>query len=495
MALKFGGSSAYKGLQDLWEDYLKDASLRNQLVQYLKSFIEKTYSRYMVGNFSIGNYISELRELNLAKLLLSQYKCSKEDVIQMVSAFGIDPLRNEIIGYFKNMDFNSLAEFLDVFPDNNLAQLLIPTLLTNDRYSYRSNSSTDYETALAACSKYNITLDSETKKKILSDSSYNTTQLYQLGCKLKDIYCLMEVLKRSFSISLNSNRFYLNSNTVTPPATLPVKIIVNCIQIIGLDNCRATLEQLISEFVNRNGISSSLDSIQLFSDNTDNIHVSDFISKSIVKNIKARNDLKSQNIDIYEKIFIQFYKCGAIDEMSDLAKLLISNPNSQYIHSTINPLVLKISRANINVINSEPLQFLIRKCIQYYDSVITNQSNVPTPNNWVINATLGCTCGNCKSCNEFLKSATQVTHSIKASASLRDHVERESRKVTIDLQYDTLRQGSPHTLVLTKIRKSQELKQRALQESITSRNNLTPLVRKAGASTNDPPSKKLKSEH
>ncbi|KAL9653566.1 hypothetical protein ABK040_000486 [Willaertia magna] len=306
------------------------------------------------------------------------------------------------------------------------------------------------------------------------------------GINTLNVFCLLEVLKRS--LTHNSYNSYDRQNQNN---TLNIEIIVNCVHIIGLNSCKTVVGNLISNYVGSIGILKSLDCIELFNDYTKNTHITDLIVKYIIKSIMTANNFENQSTECLEKILVVFYKCGAITEMNVLLEMIIPHKNrfTKY-NSVIYPLIMKLSRAGSGILNSEPIQMLIRKCLTFYDSFINTLSKIPAPNNWAIDATINCLCDDCRKCNTFLKSPTETTFNLKASQQKRTHLEVNAQSVTIDLQFKTVKQGSPHTLVLTKIRKRYELNQKYIEEARTNRNHIYLFA----TSEPNPPTKKVKSK-
>jgi len=76
---------------------------------------------------------------------------------------------------------------------------------------------------------------------------------------------------------------------------------------------------------------------------------------------------------------------------------------------------------------------------------------MPTaPVDFVRAAPLACSCATCKAINQFLLHPTHREHRIRAVQPLRTHAEQHVRRHNCDLDCDTDRKGSPHTLVLAK---------------------------------------------
>lgn len=72
------------------------------------------------------------------------------------------------------------------------------------------------------------------------------------------------------------------------------------------------------------------------------------------------------------------------------------------------------------------------------------------PRDWTRTNPLKCTCGDCRGLGVFLLAPDQQQWRLKAVQGRRAHVEQTVRSAACDLDLETERRGSPHTLVATK---------------------------------------------
>ena len=88
------------------------------------------------------------------------------------------------------------------------------------------------------------------------------------------------------------------------------------------------------------------------------------------------------------------------------------------------------------------------------------------PENWARPATLGCACKGCRELNAFLADPVSHTWHYKAGQHYRSHLESAIANAGCDVDFSTLRRGSPHTLVCTKNQVSYERRAKERQEDL-----------------------------
>ena len=107
-----------------------------------------------------------------------------------------------------------------------------------------------------------------------------------------------------------------------------------------------------------------------------------------------------------------------------------------------------------------------------------------TPEDFVREAVLLCTCANCKSVNNFLTKPDEQTFPLRVRQDLRNHVDANIRKYKADLSTMTIRQGSPQTLLCTKTTASWEFRHETWRqdcESLTIIRKILKLLKAAPA--------------
>jgi predicted 2-oxoglutarate/Fe(II)-dependent dioxygenase YbiX len=87
-------------------------------------------------------------------------------------------------------------------------------------------------------------------------------------------------------------------------------------------------------------------------------------------------------------------------------------------------------------------------CITHLDTRIAQP--LEAPRDWTRPSAIGCKCQHCTGLSEFLADASRETWTLRAAQQVRTHVENEIRRASADADTQTLRKGSPHSLICTK---------------------------------------------
>ncbi len=129
--------------------------------------------------------------------------------------------------------------------------------------------------------------------------------------------------------------------------------------------------------------------------------------------------------------------------VNNMAKLLTSYNQRNYINHVLAPVTL-----DLPVLTSVAYKVLIF-CKDYIEHRVENKPQLPT--DW--SRQVPVTTGDKKQWNvlkEFLESPLQQVFDYRAMQSARSEMEHAISHVVIDLQTETIRKGSPHTLRITK---------------------------------------------
>lgn len=78
------------------------------------------------------------------------------------------------------------------------------------------------------------------------------------------------------------------------------------------------------------------------------------------------------------------------------------------------------------------------------------------PQDWTRPSRIGCQCPHCRDLSNFLANGTHESWSLRAAQQVRTHVEDEIRRARADVDTETLRRGSPHSLICRKNQASYE---------------------------------------
>lgn len=107
---------------------------------------------------------------------------------------------------------------------------------------------------------------------------------------------------------------------------------------------------------------------------------------------------------------------------------------------------------------------LLSHCINTLEA--RTQKAIAKPANWTQSVSLKCSCDDCKLLHAFLTHPTQTQTQFKVKKSRRYHIHQQLDQHKCDATHQTLRQGSPQTLVVTKTRNSFAAKQQQRQREI-----------------------------
>jgi predicted 2-oxoglutarate/Fe(II)-dependent dioxygenase YbiX len=72
------------------------------------------------------------------------------------------------------------------------------------------------------------------------------------------------------------------------------------------------------------------------------------------------------------------------------------------------------------------------------------------PLDWMRPSGIGCRCQHCTELSEFLADRSRENWTLRAAQQVRTHVEAEIRRASADVDTETLRRGSPHSLICRK---------------------------------------------
>jgi predicted 2-oxoglutarate/Fe(II)-dependent dioxygenase YbiX len=78
------------------------------------------------------------------------------------------------------------------------------------------------------------------------------------------------------------------------------------------------------------------------------------------------------------------------------------------------------------------------------------------PRDWTRPSAIGCRCAHCAELSGFLADGAHESWTLRAAQQVRTHVEDEIRRASADVDTETLRRGSPHSLICRKNQASYE---------------------------------------
>jgi hypothetical protein len=140
--------------------------------------------------------------------------------------------------------------------------------------------------------------------------------------------------------------------------------------------------------------------------------------------------------------------------LEQLGNDLNQTPAKFNLHSVVIPVIkalhawLESQQISCAVFDNAFLQ----PCVQHIKQRATLK--IDPPKNWVRQADVSCDCTDCHELVRFLGSPTEQQQRFRMRQDRRDHLESKIKTHQLDLDTNTERVGSPHTLVCTKNRAS-----------------------------------------
>lgn len=96
-----------------------------------------------------------------------------------------------------------------------------------------------------------------------------------------------------------------------------------------------------------------------------------------------------------------------------------------------------------------------------------------------------CSCADCKELTKFMQSPTESVRKFPRRKELRQHLHRQIDRFNLDLTHETVRSGSPQTLVCTKTNKSYEARRKLFAEDVERLQALDALLASAAPPNQD----------
>ncbi|EFC36657.1 predicted protein [Naegleria gruberi] len=464
----------------MWTRYEQDPSLLDTVTDFVTRFLRNKYFKKTL----VTKYVIKLNNTELAKDLLrvssSGNNLDAESLVALIKAFGLETYRERVMDLLVKCKANLAYGFLQEIEDEEMAEKVISF------FSVKGGASS-YESIVLLCQKYNRNLSEEVRKKMLSNWYGDVQDLFEMAKRLKDKNCFNAVLEKYFRPAKDNVPHYARNKL--NDFDMNVSMVVDCIQYLGLDNCSNFLKELIAEYCANVFDSVLIRILKMFIGHPTNEHVIMFMIEQLCSGISKK--VTSDKVDELVGI-LQGFETRDVGFMKAFVKgITPSKENRKNYHVIICPLITKVKGVDA-IINSEPIQKLISKCISYYDKVIDKPSKLtPPPSNWTIDVTLKCTCDYCQMATQFLKNPHVTEYKLQENEKLRKHVTDNIVAVTRECLYNTEKTNRPpYILHITKNTQSKAMQAKALEEVKANKIELTSLL----TSSLEPNKKKLKIE-
>jgi len=214
-----------------------------------------------------------------------------------------------------------------------------------------------------------------------------------------------------------------------------------------------------------------------------------------VRYSNTRSDL--ENI---ATLLVYLHRLNMQNKISTIVTYILQNTRRYGAVTFVSPLVRMlvslISVANFKALGSaHPFHLALNTCITRINNDVGDTIRPPT--NWNLRVTgYNCHDPHCSSCAKvkaFLNNPSMKEFSFKAKLSERTHVERMVRAHTNDVRFQTLRVGTPHTLLITKEWNSYRELVAARQKDVKELKELQ-RIQKAILQSDEIPSRQVKHE-
>ena len=499
-----GSSHAFNVFRQLFTEHRSNPTptSKNEVTRFLEALLQKE-DKYSTQTFA--QYIVELDDLNLCKLLISREgeNIIGTELLTLVKHFGLDTLKATVVSLISNQ-FNSYGgrvteslSFLDALGDANFITQVFQTIgsgikrLTSDQVS----------AIVGLHEKYHVPLADGLKKTLITalntgSSSSEIKNIFSVAERVKEFAWYELVLEKAWSTP-SPNMYQMSSQpSGNDSCDLETQIIVKCVENIGWELSKKKLYTYIDNYIEYN-TKKAADALRVFnlipSDTARSILVA--MAHRILKYAETHTLL----IETIVKLMMNLYDCGLQGELTALAQWIITHIASYDVICVVRPVIVDVSKHPS--ITSTGMQMLVEYCIQFL-SPFFRSGMLPSVNWSMPTACMSCKCDKCSLVQRFLYSAKDTTYTVSARESDRSHVESIARRATEDLDFQTLKVGSPHKLVITKVCRSTEMQKRHSAIGHDTMKFLQSLLVPRGtvhaASSSDqslaPPTKKVKNE-
>jgi len=164
--------------------------------------------------------------------------------------------------------------------------------------------------------------------------------------------------------------------------------------------------------------------------------------------------------DRIQQVIDLLYGCSAVSDDQTYVNLINEVIKKNKLYPALKLMAIVDSFANAEMCNT-PLQKKAQKSLCDYINDILQaeyELGLRKPTDWSIQTNTGCNCQDCATFTKYLRSHTKIDMVWPMGKERRAHIHRKIDSLNLPISHTTLRQGSPHKLVL---KKTKELYARA----------------------------------
>jgi len=177
--------------------------------------------------------------------------------------------------------------------------------------------------------------------------------------------------------------------------------------------------------------------------------------------LQIKPDWEDQDVDTISLVADLIDASGRLQDEDILRKSITV---VQSLTDKLDPVAVQIPAALRLISESRlvpsDLSTPARKWLQSLQDLLEQRTAVEPqpPADFTRDAVLDCKCAVCKDVNRFLQSPAEETYTYRARQDLRQHLESQIRRYKADLSTETIRRGSPQSLLCRKTKVSWKLR-------------------------------------
>ncbi|KAL9657156.1 hypothetical protein ABK040_015862 [Willaertia magna] len=155
------------------------------------------------------------------------------------------------------------------------------------------------------------------------------------------------------------------------------------------------------------------------------------------------------SVDHLSFFLATLYNTQKFDKIQIVINYLIEKPMN--VPNYMTPLIIELAKQIGDQAIKSEYSFL--RLLDYCIECLQRASMpIPPPNDWCLNVNLSCSCNLCQPFEAMLNNPVNTELSLKSNELNRGHVESIIRSATKDVEFTTVKMGSPYTLVVKKKR-------------------------------------------
>lgn len=181
------------------------------------------------------------------------------------------------------------------------------------------------------------------------------------------------------------------------------------------------------------------------------------------------NDLKNtadkKRMELIRSVIEDCFTFFSAQASNDLICYFTTTEKNYSLHDVLIPLLQYYAQSGDE---DFPINPEIEKFVQSIVDILREHTRSPIqiPNHWKMQANWKCDCKDCLLLKEFLINPVEQSLHVKMAKGRRSHMHNIINRHVIDLSHETLRRGSPYTLMFNKNRNSYAVKEKLWQKEL-----------------------------